>query len=306
MAASIWARAARTSTSTFRTISRTSRCICAVKQPGTSHSSHILGSSLTQVALLVAGQVTARRWASAATAQQEPLALEPEFTAEREEKPAAPSMNSDQPKFETLKGAVSDATLQALTRTPFNLKYMSQVQAAVLPLLPGLAEPYDSSTNDAERSVRDLLVRAKTGTGKTLAFHVPAVEARLKTIETHGKRAVKDAGLVNDKALELRSKRLFARTHVGTLVISPTRELASQIASEALRLTQHHDDFQVRLFLGGKSKSEQMRAFMRGRRDIVVGTPGRLRDLLESEPEFRKSMDKCNMVRLIASIMGTA
>lgn len=181
---------------------------------------------------------------------------------------------------------------------------MTPVQAAVLPLLPALAEPYspDPPAEGSPRPARDLLVKARTGTGKTLAFLVPAIESRLKAIDLAGKIAVRDAGLTSDKALEARVKRVFCRTEVGTLVISPTRELATQIANEALRLTHHHPDFEVRLFVGGMSKRLQMRDWMKGRRDIVVATPGRLFDLLQSEPEIKNGFAKTQIVSLHYSL----
>lgn len=199
--------------------------------------------------------------------------------------------------FSSLRGQVSDETLKALTVKPFTLTNMSPVQAEVLPLLPQIAEPYSEALPEGgKRPPRDLLVKARTGTGKTLAFLVPAVEARLKAIEAFGKQAVLDAGLTSDKALEARAKRIFAREHVGTLILSPTRELATQIATEAQRLTQHQAGFEVRLMVGGASKRMQMRDWMKGRRDIVVATPGRLRDLLVSEPEIARGLSKTQLV----------
>lgn len=177
------------------------------------------------------------------------------------------------------------------------LTHMSPVQAEVFPLLPELAEPYDAEASQ-DRPARDILVKAKTGTGKTLAFLLPAVEARLKSIEAHGKKVVRDAGLTTDHKLEARAKAVFARETVGTLIISPTRELAAQIANEALRLVSHLDGFQVQLFVGGESKRQQMRDWMRGRRDIVVTTPGRLRDLLDSEMEVARAISKTQLVSL--------
>jgi ATP-dependent RNA helicase MSS116 len=176
---------------------------------------------------------------------------------------------------------------------------MSPVQAEVLPLLPELADPYDKDSPE-DSPPRDLLVKAKTGTGKTLAFLVPAIESRLKAIVAFGKMAVSNAGLKADKQMEMRARKSFVRDYAGTLVISPTRELATQIANEAIRLTQHQDGFEVRLFTGGSSKALQMRDWMRGRRDIVVGTPGRLRDLLMSEPEVTKGLSKTQVVILLS------
>jgi hypothetical protein len=52
---------------------------------------------------------------------------------------------------------------------------------SVLPLLPELAHPYDGQQSHGPPC--DLLVKAKTGTRKTLAFLVPAIEARIKAID---------------------------------------------------------------------------------------------------------------------------
>lgn len=173
---------------------------------------------------------------------------------------------------------------------------MSAVQAQVLPLLPGLATPYDVENPSPLR--KDLLVKAKTGTGKTLGFLVPAVESRLKEIERAGKQAVIDAGLVSDRQLELKARKIYSRTTAGCLIISPTRELATQIANEALRLTSEIPEFETRLFVGGVSKHVQMKDWMKGRRDIVVATPGRIRDMMENEPEVAKGLKDCPLVSL--------
>jgi len=171
---------------------------------------------------------------------------------------------------------------------------MSPVQAAVLPLLPELARPHGKDESDGPP--RDLLVKAKTGTGKTLAFLVPAIEARIKAIDKAGVDALEgnngrpDAGVVEN------AKRAYAKRTVGTVIISPTRELATQIAHEAVKLTHWHKDFEVNLFTGGSSKSAQLREFKRGRRDIVVATPGRIRDVLENEPDVAKVLRTANHV----------
>ncbi|KAJ7746497.1 P-loop containing nucleoside triphosphate hydrolase protein [Mycena maculata] len=189
--------------------------------------------------------------------------------------------------FSTLKGKISQKTLDAITVKPMMLTTMSSVQAEVLPMLPALAEPYDPQDT---QNIRDLLVRAKTGTGKTMAFLVPAIEARVKSIEAHL------AGVQGGDLLATKLK--FTRRTVGTLVISPTRELATQIANEALRLLHHHPDYEVRLFTGGASKRMQMRDWMKGRKDIVVSTPGRLLDLLESEPDVRAAIAETKVLIL--------
>ncbi|KAH7909881.1 P-loop containing nucleoside triphosphate hydrolase protein [Hygrophoropsis aurantiaca] len=237
------------------------------------------------------------RQESTAAAYAIPPELDPSLPAEPPDMHLA-DKTENLPTFLSLKNSVAYPTIKALTDKPYNLKEMTSVQAEVLRLLPELAEPYDPQAAPGVRASRDLLVKAKTGTGKTFAFLVPAIEARINAIEAWGKQAVKNAGLVSDSHLEARAKRQFAREHAGTLIISPTRELATQIANTAIRLTHHHKEFEVRLFYGGGSRRMQMRDWMKGRRDIVVATPGRLIDLLQSEPEIAHGLSKCKMLVL--------
>ena len=92
-------------------------------------------------------------------------------------------------------------------------------------------------------------------------------------------------------------RRGLTRSHVGTLIISPTRELATQIANEALKICTWHKDFEVRLLVGGESRNYQMRQWSRGRKDIVVATPGRMRDLL-SEPDVAEAIRQTDLLVL--------
>lgn len=199
--------------------------------------------------------------------------------------------NADQPTFDSLKDVLSPPVLRALTAGPFKLNHMSPVQAAVLPLLPKLLTPHDS---DDVTGPRDLLVKARTGTGKTLAFLIPAVEARLKAVHAiHEQNAGSDAKTANHAA------ERFARENVGALIISPTRELATQIANEAIKLTRHVHGFEVRLLVGGLSKRTQLREWNTGRRDIIVATPGRLRDFIENDSGFSQALNTTETVRLL-------
>lgn len=226
----------------------------------------------------------------------------PEVEAPLQASPATETraVGTDQPAFSTLDGRVSKRTLDAIIGEPMKLTHMSVVQAAVLPLLPDLARPYDPEDT---KGPRDLLVKAKTGTGKTLAFLVPAIEARLQALQAQSTKAVGDSGLRPDKRLEKQAKRGGARDEVGALIISPTRELATQIAHEASKLSAKHGGFEVKLFVGGVSKGSQMRDWTRSSsRDIVVGTPGRLRDVLESESMVRNALGKAKMVRVVDSL----
>ncbi len=190
---------------------------------------------------------------------------------------------------------VSPDTLRAITEKPFNHAHMSPVQAVVLPLLPELARPYDG--HQSHGPPRDLLVKAKTGTGKTLAFLVPAIEARIKAIEKAGIDALEENGGRPDARVVENAKRTHARKTVRTVIISPTRELATQIAHEAVKLRHWHKGFEVKLFTGGSSKGLQLREFRLGRNDIVVATPGRMRDVLENDPPVAEVLRTATHVR---------
>lgn len=98
--------------------------------------------------------------------------------------------------FNSLKGYVSYDIFKALTDRPFRFTTMSVVQEKVFGLLPELSEasargaqpdPVAEDVDTEKRGNRsiatDLLIKAKTGTGKTLAFLVPAVQGRLQDIK---------------------------------------------------------------------------------------------------------------------------
>jgi ATP-dependent RNA helicase RhlE len=104
----------------------------------------------------------------------------------------------------------------------------------------------------------DLLACAQTGTGKTAAFSLPMLSL-----------------LLNDD--RPKGRRRFPRA----LVISPTRELAQQIADNVRTYTKFcrvsHE-----LVMGGVPFQRQIRALQQGR-DLVIGTPGRMLDLIRKD-----------------------
>ena len=97
---------------------------------------------------------------------------------------------------------------------------------------------------------RDLLGQAQTGTGKTAAF-----------------------------ALPLLSRLDLARAEPQILVLTPTRELALQVAEAMQRYARHLPGFHVLPVYGGQSMGIQLRHLRRGAH-VVVGTPGRIIDHL--------------------------
>ncbi|KAK7397055.1 hypothetical protein VNO78_18222 [Psophocarpus tetragonolobus] len=103
---------------------------------------------------------------------------------------------------------------------------------------------------------RDIIARAKTGTGKTLAFGIPLIK-----------------GLTEDEHApsHRRSGRLPR-----VLVLAPTRELAKQVEKEIKESAPYLNTVCV---YGGVSYVTQQSALSRGV-DVVVGTPGRIIDLI--------------------------
>ncbi|MCW5589802.1 MAG: DEAD/DEAH box helicase [Legionellales bacterium] len=96
----------------------------------------------------------------------------------------------------------------------------------------------------------NLLGQAQTGTGKTAAFGLPILTK-----------------------LDLSSKKPQA------LILTPTRELALQVAEALQSYAKHMAGFQVAAIYGGQSYYTQMKSLERGVH-IIVGTPGRLMDLI--------------------------
>jgi ATP-dependent RNA helicase MSS116 len=196
--------------------------------------------------------------------------------------------------FERFKHKLSVPTYEAITVKPFRHTHATPVQASVLDLLPDLAKPYAEGEDMTDR--KDILALSSRGTGKSLAFLVPAIEARQRALTLHAKNEVLKEGVVSNTSLETQAKRIYAKTRVGALVLTPTREDATTIANEAILLSRNHPSAEVRLFVGGLSKKIQLRDWMKDRRDIVVATPGRLRDLLTAEAIVREGFQYTSLV----------
>jgi ATP-dependent RNA helicase MSS116 len=95
---------------------------------------------------------------------------------------------------------------------------------------------------------------------------VPAIEARIKAIDKAGVDALEKNGGQPDARVVENAKCTHSQKTVRTVVISPTRELAMQIAHEATKLTHWHKGFGVKVFTGGSSKGLQPREFKFGRK----------------------------------------
>ncbi len=118
---------------------------------------------------------------------------------------------------------------------------------------------YEEPTPIQEKAIPEILKRndvmgiAQTGTGKTAAFTLPMIDI-----------------LANGRA-----KALMPRT----LILSPTRELATQIA-ECFQKYGKYQKLSMALLIGGESMIEQQKILSRGV-DVLIATPGRMIDLCE-------------------------
>ncbi|MEO6064508.1 MAG: DEAD/DEAH box helicase [Lysobacterales bacterium] len=124
--------------------------------------------------------------------------------------------------------------------------------------------PIQAATIPQLLAGRDVVGQAQTGTGKTAAFALPIL-ARL----TPGSRKPQ------------------------AMVLTPTRELAIQVAEAFQRYAHDLPHFQVLPIYGGQSYGPQLAALKRGVQ-VVVGTPGRLLDHLD-----RRSLDLSELKYLV-------
>ncbi|CAH0344979.1 DEAD/DEAH box helicase [Bacillus sp. CECT 9360] len=111
---------------------------------------------------------------------------------------------------------------------------------------------------------RDVIAKAQTGTGKTLAFLLPILQG-----------------------IKLESD------HVQALIVSPTRELALQITTELNKLTKAFTGISAAAIYGGQDVERQMKQ-LQHHTSIVVATPGRLLDHVR-----RGTIDLSNVSMLV-------
>lgn len=160
------------------------------------------------------------------------------------------------------------------------------VQQRVIPLaLP---------TNDAShQGYNDLMVSSQTGSGKTAAFLLPVLhtliqqqaEAAAQEREEY-ERACADATAKGEPAPKRNKRkdptnpRNFKAAVPGALVLCPTRELAQQVAHDAIELVKHCRGLRIANVVGGMPYQLQIAKLQNA--DLVVATPGRLLDLQRS------------------------
>ncbi|MGY2745646.1 DEAD/DEAH box helicase [Pseudarthrobacter sp. O4] len=122
--------------------------------------------------------------------------------------------------------------------------------------------PIQAMTLPVALSGHDIIGQAKTGTGKTLGFGIPALQRVV---------GPDDAGF----------DKLAAPGAPQALVIVPTRELAVQVAND-LQNAARKRNARITTIYGGRAYEPQVEALQKGV-EVVVGTPGRLIDLYKQK-----------------------
>ncbi|GAB2884167.1 DEAD/DEAH box helicase [Paraburkholderia jirisanensis] len=125
---------------------------------------------------------------------------------------------------------------------------------------------------------RDLMVSSPTGSGKTAAFMLPAIErfAQLQKTQAQAPREPREAR--GEGGRTRRPQQPAARP--GLLVLTPTRELAMQVTTAAATYGKHLRRLRTVSILGGVAYGQQLMLLAKNP-EILVATPGRLLDHLE-------------------------
>jgi ATP-dependent RNA helicase DeaD len=139
---------------------------------------------------------------------------------------------------------MTTTTFQELNLSDFTLKAVETMGFET-------ASPIQAEAIPVLLTGKDIIGQAQTGTGKTAAFGIPLIEK----IEP------------------------FSKT-VQSIILCPTRELALQVADELKKLSKFRKGLFVTTVYGGDSIERQIRSLRDGA-NIVVGTPGRVIDLID-------------------------
>ncbi len=190
------------------------------------------------------------------------------------EVPAGPS------DFEIM--GLSPSLVQATKDMGFTKATAVQLKAIPLALQTG-----------GDKKFVDLMVSSQTGSGKTAAFLLPVLhtlEADMFAKEAADKaqyqaevEAAKMRGEVpakKPKRKDPTNNRNFKAPTPGALILCPTRELAQQVANDAIDLVRHMRGVRIASVIGGMPYQLQIAKLQNA--NLIVATPGRLLDLQRS------------------------
>jgi superfamily II DNA/RNA helicase len=129
----------------------------------------------------------------------------------------------------------------------------------------------------------DMMVSAQTGSGKTAAFLLPVLNTLLAQQAQAAARPVAEAEGATARKPARRNPmnpRHFKAAEPGALILCPTRELAQQVAHDAIDLVKHCKGLRIANVVGGMPYQMQIQRLQNA--NLVVATPGRLLDLQRS------------------------
>ena len=144
------------------------------------------------------------------------------------------------------------------------------VQQSATPVILARGVSGQEENGDNENDHQDVVIGTYTGSGKTLAFLVPIVQNLLEN-------------QVSPDALSV-------------LVVAPGRELASQIVSVARQVCRG-TPYTAQLAIGGTTFSRNLQTIRQRKPSILVGTPGRLAELIVGKPGEKGGRLKPNQLR---------
>lgn len=167
----------------------------------------------------------------------------------------------------------------------------TQPTTVQLKTIPLAMQGHSAGATDA-RFV-DLMVSSQTGSGKTAAFLLPVLHTLLTQMadaeakeRADYERSVAEAAAKGEappkraKRKDPTNPRHFSAPTPGALIVCPTRELAQQVAHDAIDLVQHCRGLRVANIVGGMPYQLQIAKLQNA--NLVVATPGRLLDLQRS------------------------
>ncbi|MFM2075032.1 MAG: hypothetical protein RJB34_1337 [Pseudomonadota bacterium] len=148
--------------------------------------------------------------------------------------------------------------------------------------------------DNGEQRYADLLVSSQTGSGKTAAFLLPVLHTLLMQQQAEERQAREEQERLVAEALargeeapkrpkrkDPTNPRHFKAATPGALILCPTRELAQQVANDAIDLVRHCRGLRIASVVGGMPYQLQIAKLQNA--NLVVATPGRLLDLQRSQ-----------------------
>jgi len=205
---------------------------------------------------------------------------------------ASPEITTEETEANVPNGFVELGLAPELVQAVADLGYTqpTAVQMRAIPLaLPTAGGSKDGQSN----GYSDLMVSSQTGSGKTAAFLLPVLHTLIQQMaeqeaaeRAEFEQACADAVAKGEPAPK-RAKRKdptnprnFKAAVPGALILCPTRELAQQVAHDAIELVKHTRGLRVANVVGGIPYQLQIAKLQNA--NLVVATPGRLLDLQRS------------------------